>query len=501
MHPTLRELVFVEIRDMVVPEQRSMIMNFDQSMIDALTEEYEEQGKVNRDMISRTLNAGLDVSDTSYTPRIGRNGDAVDLRRMRWHALVEFEECTVNMPGISFFVSGFTGEIYDDDLVNIDDRLDMYINQITEYRTTMRRDKRGDEYVHYDVSKIILVQRKDHSSRDRHHTSRVEDILIFTDMEHSNTLETARKRGEIIVTGSAFMKEGKAADMRELNRSTFLFNLLDSDTATEADSRTYAESLRNPDIFGESRYQSASYSVHTNRYKLAGGLISFLGNRNPDVTQNGICQYRDWVDMMDVRNPIIEDLQDITVIMPIAGNDISYISREFYGKSSKMRSLAIACQEIPSMMNDYKLAQLSFTIDNDQLIDGKPEMSIDDFAAVSNIDTSDIMAQACLRRILGEVYDRISDRNRRYVYIRVSAAIGGQIEIEMEYENNAPEEFRYPASMTGIFGTTTSYEAENTYDNAKQYHHLSKEFVDKQVFHKGDDEKYGERKYNRWNEE
>lgn len=483
MQPKLRDLVCVEVDGMVVPEQRTMTMNFDQSMIDAITEEYEEYGKINRTMVAKTLNAGLNMSDKSWTPKLGRKGEPISLRRMRFHAHIEFDQCTRNQPGVSFMLCGFTGEIYDSDLKDIDERLPMYINQIIEYRTSVVKDRRGDEYVKYDVAKIILIQRKDQSERNRHHSARVEDILVYTDLEHSNLLGASRGRKDIVVTGSAFKHEGKAADFRELTRSTFMFKLLDSDYASVADSRTYTESMANPDLFGTTRYNDAARSyARTNRLNACSGMIHYLIQRNPEVGENGVFEYQDLIDLVDKRNPIYEDLCDITSIVPIAGNDIRYYSKEFYGKTAKMRSLAIACQEIPAMMSDYQLASISFTIDNENLSDGEAEFSINDFSAVVPMDGTEHMVDICMRRILSEVYNQISDDNRRYVYLRVDCRMGGMVDITMEYERNDPEEFQFPANMSGIFGSTSSYDRDNTYDNAEQYRKLSHEVIDRVVF-------------------
>ena len=98
------------------------------------------------------------------------------------------------------------------------------------------------------------------------------------------------------------------------------------------------------------------------------------------------------------------------------------------------------------------------------------------------------MVDLFIRRFIAEVYLQATNDNKRYLYLKVRCSIGGLVEIEMEYEGNDPEEFRFPAFMLGILSNNTSYDVKDTYRLAQQYGRVSQDFITRVVFNEEEDD-------------
>lgn len=489
----LKMLTLVEVDEMVEPTQRYMSMNINNDMIQELIDMYEDDGRVNRASIARTVGRSMNLSDRCTTPTLGRKADKLNLRRYRFFLHVVEREAERNSPGKSFLITGFTDEIGNEDLEDLNEYAKMYINSIVELRSVLTQDRRGDRFEKFSISKMAVVHRKDYSRRG-HHNGRVSDILNFCSLHEARELDlrNPNQDDDIMATSTLFGKRAtRGASLSDMTRNNFLTRLITADKSGMADSKTYSDNEYGDDDegFGCRRYNVAAGTyADTPELDRGNTFITWLRSRNMAVSDEMMFEYRDLIDLVDIRNPNYADLCDNTEIAALDDNDITYVSKEFYGKSAKMRSLAIMCQEVPAMMSECLLSRISFTMDNDQLDrDGRPQSSPDDYSMVVPLEGLDEMVDVFLRRFEDEIYNHVTNDNDRYMHLRVTCNFGGQVEIEMSYENNDMEEFRFPAFMSGLLSDNSSFDSEETYRLANQYTHLSKDFVERTVFGEKDD--------------
>lgn len=491
--PYLNQLSLVEVDEMVEPSQRYMSMNIDNDMIQELIDLYEDGGRVNRTSIARTVGRAMNLSDRCTTPTLGRKAERLNIRRYRFFLHTVESEASRNAPGKSFLITGFTDEIGDEDLKDLHKNARMYINSIIELRSALRKDRHGDRYEHFTISKMMVVHRKDHSTRG-HHNGRVSDILNFCSLHECNELDlnNPHRDDDIMATSTMFGKRpARGASLSDMTRNNFLTRLITADKSGMAESKTFSDNEFGDDDegFGCRRYNSAANTYSdTPELDRGNSFIQWLRSRNITAAEDMIFEYQDLIDLVDERNPNFDDLCDNTDIVALDDNDITYVSKEFYGKSAKMRTVAVICQEIPAMMSECLLSRISFTFDNDQLDrNGRPQSSVDDFSMVVKIEGVDEMLDVFLRRFEDEIYNQVTQDNARYMRLHVTCNFGGQVEIEMSYENNEDEEFRFPSFMSGLLSDNTSFDLDETYRMANQYTRISKDFVERTVFGEEDD--------------
>lgn len=482
--------VFVEVDDMVEPNQRFMSMNIDEEMVDELIEHYEDHERINRAIIARTIGRGVGLSEECTAPRLGRNTERLNIRRFRFYLMVVEDEPTRSMPGKAYIVTGFTSEIDDADLNGVTANTDMHINSIIELRSKLVRGRRDDE-MRYDINKMNVIQRKDSSTgrRSKHHNARVSDILTIYGVAQAGELDLKSGRDDdVVVSAVSFgRRTATTCTWSDQCRAGYVKRLVDADRLGMAQTRTYS------DIDYSDDYESAAirrFDSAANEFSNAtdlsrsSGLISWLSARSVNVKSDMTFKYEDLIDLVPVRKPTIDDLDDMTDIISICDeNDISYYSQEFYGKSSKMRSVAIMCQEIPTFMSEALLTRIEFSVDNETLDrDGNPEYAVNDFDQVFEIDGIEDMVDLFVRRFISEVYLNATNDNKRFMRLNIACVAGGLVEITMEYDGNDPEEFRYPAFMAGVLSNNTSYSAADTHRLANQYGRVSQDFITRVVF-------------------
>lgn len=489
----LKKLMLVEVDEMVEPTQRYMSMNVDNNMIQELIDIYEDDGRIDRTTVARTIGRSMNLSDRCTTPSLGRKPERLNLRRFRFFLHVVEREATRNDPGKSFLITGFTDEIGDEDLIDLNEYAALYINSIVELRSFEERDRRGDRYERFSISKMAVVHRKDYERRG-HHNGRVTDILNFCSLNETNELNLSNPDpdNDVMATSTLFGKRAtRGASLSDMTRNNFLTRLITADKSGMADSKTYSDNEYGNDDegFGCRRYNmAASTYADTPEFDRGNTFITWLRSRNLNVSDELKFEYRDLIDMVETRSPSYDDLCEDTDIVAIEDNDITYVSKEFYGKSAKMRSLAIMCQEIPAMMAECLLSRISFTMDNERLDrDGRPQSSPDDYSMVVPLEGLDEMVDVFLRRFEDEIYNQVTNNNDRYMNLRVTCNFGGQVEIEMSYENGDFEEFRFPSFMSGLLSDNASYDSGESYRLANQYTQISKDFIERTVFGENDD--------------
>lgn len=494
--PYLKELKLVEVDEMVEPSQRYMSMNINNDMIQELIDMYEEGGRIDRSAIARTVGRAMNLSDHCTTPTINRRQDLLNIRRFRFFLHVVETEADRNHPGKSFLVTGFTDEIGNEDLEDLNKHSLMYVNSIIELRSCLDKDRRGNRYERYSISKMMVVHRKDHRTRG-HHNGRVTDVLTFCSLAEAGEIDIRDNADDDNTVASSTMfakRQVRGASLSDMTRNNFLHRLISADKSGMADSRTYSDNEFDDDDEGQGtrRYNAAAGTyADTPEIDRGNSFIVWMRSRSQTMSNEMTFEYKDLIDMVDVRNPNFDDLCDNTDIIALCDNDdITYVSREFYGKSNKMRSIAIMTQEIPAMMSECLLSRVTFTIDNKHLDrDGRPEVSIDDYSTVVNIEGVDEMLDVFIRRYVDEVYLVATNDNDRYMNLHINCNFGGQVEIEMAYENEDFEEFRFPAFMSGILSNNTSFDRKETYRLANSYTSISKDFVERTVF--GEEDKGG----------
>lgn len=504
------KIVLVECDDMVSPEQRVLTMNVNNDMINQLADLYGVDAKVSRRAVARTIGRGMGLSENSFKPRIYRGKgkeESIELRRFRFYAHIVLQECDIRSPGSEYIISGFTGEIYDSDLSDLDEDAELFINQIVEYRTVMRQGRRGD-YVDYAINKMILINRKDRSHEDgrrnRLHTATIADVLTLTGLAHNNELDLDEDDGELITSRSAFRRTAKTTNNRELSRSTYLHGLLNADRQGVASRREQSTGWEDDDT-GSGRYMYAAQEVAVS-YTLdhASPVLNVLRSFNREATQSATIHYGDLANLVDGSHQDYQALCDVTKIIPIKDNDLDYYSQKFYGKSKKMQAVAIACQEIPTIMSDCNLASVNFTINNDTLHDDMPEHSINDFETIIPIENGgEDMAKLFIDRVVEEVYNSVTQGNRIFLDLHVKVRFGGLLEIVIQYDRGDDEEFKFPCFMSALFASNSSYELDKTKRLAGNYHKLSRDFVDRVVYDKETDDTAPARRTNRsvgWDE-
>lgn len=481
------DVVLVEVNDMVEPEQRYMHMNIKNEMLEELIEHFEEGGNVNRNTVARTIGRSMNLSDKSYSPRLGKRNEKLNIRRFRFFAHVVDDEATEDAPGRSYLLSGFTDEISEDDLDGLDKNTLIYLNQIIELRSSIRLNRRGREYIHYSISRMFVVHRKDHRERN-HHNGRPADILLFYSLAEANELSLEDEAGgdDILASLTTFARgSARAATVSDLSRNSFLNRLIHADKAAMADSKTYREDDFDPDDegFGVRRYSNAATQYcDTPRLDRNNGFVNWMRSRSLSITTDMTFEYKHLTELVDMNSPTFADLDDATTIVPIEDNDISYYSKELYGKSAKMQAVAVLCQELPAFMSECLLNRITFTIDNETLVDGRPEYSVDDYSGVVDMDGLDEMPDVFMNRVIDEIYLPVTNDNARYMTLHISVAFGGMVVIEMEYENADPEEFKFPAFMSGLLSSNTCFDRKETNRLTKSYTTISEEFINRTVF-------------------
>ena len=491
-----KDPVFVEVDDMVEPQQRYMSMNINNDMIEELIEHFEEGKRIHRGIVAKTVGRGVSVSENCISPRLGRKQEQLNIRRFRFYLMIVENEPTRSVPGVAYIVTGFTSEISNEDLEGVHGDTELFISSVIELRSKLASGRRGDE-IRYDISKMQVVQRKDFSGEGRgsrgrtNHNGRVSDILTIYGVASTGEIDLDED-DDVLITSSEFGRRATSSGtLSDQSRASYINRLMTADRLGMAETRTWSDDDDDDYGRGLRRYTNAAdmYSSQSDLSRYSG-LISWLSSRSIDIKNTMSFRYDDLIDLVPNRNPTFDDLDDMTCITPICDdNDVTYYSQEFYGKSSKMRSIAIMCQEIPVFMSETLLTRVEFTVDNESLDrDGNPEYCVNDFDLVFKIDGIDDMVDLFIRRFIAEVYLQATNDNKRYLYLKVCCSIGGLVEIEMEYEGNDPEEFRFPAFMLGILSNNTSYDVKDTYRLAQQYGRVSQDFITRVVFNEEEDD-------------
>lgn len=480
------DVVLVEVNAMVEPEQRYMHMNIKNEMIEELIEHFEEGGHINRGTIARTIGRSMNLSDSSYSPRLGKRKEKLNIRRFRFFAHVVEDEACRDAPGRSYLISGFTDEIGDEDLVGLNKNSLIYINQIIELRSNLRLNRRGREYEHFSIARMFVVHRKDHRESS-HHNGRPSDILIFYSLAEANELNLSDEDGDDMMAALTTFSRGnaRAATVSDLSRNSFLNRLISADKSAMADSKTYREDDYDPDDegFGVRRYANAATQYcDTPRLDRNNGFVNWMRTRSLSISTDMTFEYKHLTELVDIDHPTFDDLDDATTIVPIDDNDINYYSKELHGKSAKMQAVAVLCQELPAFMSECLLNRIEFTIDNETLDNGRPEYSIDDYSGVVDMDGLDEMPDVFINRVIDEIYLQVTNDNARYMTLHVSVTFGGMVAIEMEYEGSDEEEFKFPAFMSGLLSSNTCFDRKETNRLTKSYTTISEEFINRTVF-------------------
>lgn len=490
----LKSLVLVEANDMVDPQQRFMSMNVNNDMIQELIDMFEENGRINRSTIARTVGRAMNLSDRCTTPTLGRKEEYLNIRRFRFYLHVVESEATKYSPGKSFLISGFTDEIGEEDLDALDGRSMLYINQMIELRSALREDRRGDRSEHYSIAKMFVVHRSDKSARG-HHNGRVTDILTLCSINESGELDLndPESNDDLLASAIMFGRRGtRGASLSDMSRSNYLTRLINADRSGMAETKTWRDNEYGDADEGRGvrRYNSAA-DIYADTPELDRGnsFISYMRSRDVNMVDMMAFEYDRLIDLVDVKNPDYDDLVDNTEVVAISDNedDITYASKEFYGKSNKMRSVAIMCQEIPAMMAECFLSSIHFSMDNEELTrDGRAMSSVDDWSMTVPIDGMEEMTDVFIRRFEDEIFNQVTSDHSRYMRLEIKCVLGGLVEIVMAYENNDEEEFRYPSFMSGILSNNTSFDNRETFAVANNYSRISKDFIERTVFGEAD---------------
>ena len=482
------DVLLVEVDDMVEPEQRYMHMNLSNEMLEELIEHFEEGHQINRTTIARTVGRSMHLSDRSTAPRLGKLNERLNIRRFRFFAHVVDEDAVREAPGRSYLISGFTDEIGDEDLAGLDKNTLIYINQIVELRSSLRTDRRGREFEHHSIARMFVVHRKDHRVRS-HHNGRPADILLFYSLAEANelSLEDDDNADDSVLAALTTFSRGsaRAATVSDLSRNSFLNRLISADKSAMADSKSYREDDFDPDDegFGVRRYSNAATNYcDTPRLDRNNGFVNWMRSRSLSITTDMSFEYKHLTELVDMRNPIFDDLDEATKIVPIEDNDLNYYSKELSGKSNKMQSVAVLCQELPAFMSECLLNRIEFTIDNEQLDNGRPMYSIDDYSGIVDMDGLDEMPEVFINRVIDEIFTQVTNDNQRYMRLQVSVAFGGLVSIRMEYERGDEEEFKFPAFMSGLVSNNTCFDRKETNRLTNTYTRISQDFINRTVF-------------------
>lgn len=480
------DILLVEVDDMVEPEQRYMHMNIKNEMLEELIEHFEEGGQVNRNTVARTIGRSMYLSDSSYAPRLGKDKDKLNIRRFRFFAHIVDDEATHDGPGRSYLISGFTDPITEEDLDGLDKNALIYINQIIELRSTLRINRRNREYEHFSISRMFVVHRKDHGKKS-HHNGRPADIMLFYSLAEANEMNLDDDGSDDMMAALTTFSRGnaRAATVSDLSRNSFLNRLISADKSAMADSKTYTDDDFDPDDegFGVRRYATAATQYcDTPRLDRNNGFVNWMRTRSLSISSDMTFEYKHLTELVDMRNPTFADLDDNTKIVPVEGSDLNYYSKELSGKSNKMQSVAVMCQELPAFMSECLLNRITFTIDNDTLVEGRPEYSVDDYSGIVDIDGLDEMPDVFMNRVIDEIFNQVTNDNQRLMRLHVSVTFGGLVEIDMEYENADEETFRFPAFMSGLLSNNTCFDRGETNRLTGAYTRISEEFVNRTVF-------------------
>lgn len=458
----LTKLTLIEVGDLEEQYRRPFKFSTDGDVLNSIESlVLSSGGNLSNDLFISTaadaLRLSSDSEDVGIAGNVGRR--AWREKRYRFIAEVELESFSARRRTASrAVVIGYTDRVDLSHNQLVADDLQMYVNSVVVIRDIELTDRRGNPYI---KSKLVDSQQALLGDID---FDRGNVDYMMRPFDLFNTVDTHRDTGRADdhIDYRCLFQHGVQLNSRNSNDSNrYLSRVVTADRQGLGNLETYA------DVIMESSRETEAADILRPSQLDSNLFLKAIASRS-DYADNNYFDYQDLATFTP--RGTMDDLDDVTKIVPMASNLLSYESEEWHGASPETMAAIQVCHAIPIIMLDCLFSYVAFTVSNRHSADNRVEFLIDDMTSYAGEGFDDRQVFNTFEsRAIREVFNVISANGYFDVRLEVSSEVGGMTRIELQIDDGPSTPYVFPSFADAMISPVITRDKNILDDNAENY--------------------------------
>ncbi len=470
----INKLMFIGVPNLEDHYRRPFRLGSSNDMLDALENAIEDTsvGSIRPSALCNVMERGMSYSadDREDARIVGGWG------RHRYRFILEIEIAPIGRHGTSgerVLVVGYT-EASDRSIdgTNIPATMEMFVNGVVGLRDTEVREG-GRTFVETTIIKPFQVLRGSDARGNRDYLSRPTEVFKTMQLE-----KTYGRNAETYDTRNVFNGKARTSSVNNDIRGAYLSKLIRADYDGYYSANEYEESQ-----FASSREAASADALNEPQIN-NNDFLRAISSANRNYTATASFYYEDLIPFTDHRD--LEDLDDLTQVSPLTGNDFDYDSIRWNGGDMATVAAFTIARELPALMIDVLMSSCTITINNDRLDGDMPQWDIPDWTMYVDIASSDKIAETLTLRFIDRIIRPLTRDNRLRIDVIIEASTEGMVKIDMSWDGGRFEVFNYPAFCAGVVSSNYTGRLDNLRKLTDSYSDIRKYVIDPAIFREAD---------------